>query len=90
MEQESGYRELLRVTVCHTIVVILYLIILIIYASMDVGRWTRVLFMVAFIFFAVSAVNYWIKGTKKYIDFAIEEKIKQKRESASSPNENVS
>ena len=90
MKQESSYRKDLNAAMCHTTVVILYLIILINYASMDVGHWTKVFFMLALIFFAASAVNCWIKGTKKYIDFAIEEKIKQKHECESIPSENLS
>ncbi|MBW8017064.1 MAG: hypothetical protein FVQ82_12835 [Planctomycetes bacterium] len=49
-----------------------------------------VISLVCLVVLVASAIFLWIRGTKKYIDFAIEEKINQKRESASSPNENVS
>lgn len=36
------------------------------------------------------AIYLWVKGLKRYIDFAVEEKINEKHERANSPNENVS
>jgi len=90
MEQEPDYRKPLKAAVCHTIIVVLYLFIIVNNTSMDNDRWEKYFFWALTLFFVASAVKYWIKGTKKYINFAIEEKFNQKGESASSPNENVS
>ena len=36
-----------------------------------------------------SAISFWVRGTRKYIDKVIEEKVNQKCESRSSLNENI-
>ena len=47
--------------------------------------------IVAFLGFLFMAIFLWAQGTKKYIDYRFQEleRIDQKREIASSPNENV-
>ena len=86
MKQEKSYREMLRAAVCLSIATSLEMIAAIIASNLSV----QIIFSVAFIALMIITILQWIRGTKKYIDFTIEEKINQKCESASLSNENVS
>jgi len=88
MKQGTSYRNDLKGAACNTFVTVILLIVLL--RNDSKSDTEGVISIVCLIAIVVSAIYLWIRGAKKYIDFAIEEKINQKRESASSPNENVS
>jgi hypothetical protein len=88
MKLEKNYRNDLKGAVCSTLCTVLLILVKIRSDSKsDTGEFMSLVLILVLL---GSAIYMWIRGTKKYIDFAIEEKINQKRESASSPNENVS
>ena len=87
MKLKTSYRDDLKAAACNTLVAVLLIILMIRSASKsDTVEFMSLVLLVALL---ASTIFLWIRGTKIYIDFAIEEKINQKREISSSPNENV-
>ena len=88
MKLEKGYRNDLKAAACNTLVTLMLIILMIRSDSKsDMGEVMSLVFLVVLL---GSTIFLWIRGTKKYIDFVIEEKIKQKHECESIPSENLS
>lgn len=75
MEQKKNYRNDLKCAACNTFVIVMLLIVMV--SNDSKGDMAGVVSVVALAVLLVSAIYLWIRGAKKYIDFAIEEKIKQ-------------
>ena len=88
MKQGTSYRNDLKGAACNTFVTVMLLIVLLGNDSKDDTK--GLISVICLVALVVSAIFLWIRGTKKYIDFAIEEKIGQMCEIESIPNENVS
>jgi hypothetical protein len=88
MKQEKGYGETLKTAAWQSVTTVLFIALATVFISW--GNWLGWILFVLVIASAKISISKWMQGAKEYIDFAIEEKMNQKRESASSPNENVS
>ncbi len=76
MKQGRSHKSDLTSAVCTTFVAIMIMITLTRYNPKS--DTSDIILSVILVALLINTIGLWIRGTKKYIDFAIEEKIKQK------------